>query len=104
MPVSPTMSACGQAVEVDRLDVLVDERERWLVRRQRGQQRQAGDRQVAPLAQQRQGVLQAPVRDLEPGVDQDDVGHDRLLRTGPWTATRRRRALFAGGSLTRWPG
>ena len=74
MPVTPTMSARASAVEVDRLDVLVDQRDGVLGRRQGGQQRQAGDRHVGPLAEERQGVLQAPERDLEAGIDQDDVG------------------------------
>ena len=65
----------GNALEVDRLDVLVDQGDGVLGGRQRGQQRQAGDRQVGPLAHEGQGVLHAPVRDLEPGIDQDDVGH-----------------------------
>ena len=43
------MSARAQAVEVDRLDVLVDERDAVLRRRQRGQQRQAGDRHAGRL-------------------------------------------------------
>ena len=30
---------------------------------------------LARLPKKRQGVLHAPVGDLEPGVDQDDVGH-----------------------------
>ena len=76
MPVTPTMSARAQPVEVDRLDVLVDQGDGVLGRREGGQQRQAGDRQVGPLAEERQGVLQAPVRDLEPRIDQDDVGHE----------------------------
>jgi hypothetical protein len=42
-----------QAVVVDRLDVLIDDRQAMLIGRQRGEQRQAGGRQVALLTKQR---------------------------------------------------
>ena len=51
-------------------------------RRQRGDQRQAGGRQIALLAEQRKCVFEAPVGHLEPRIDQDDISHNRLLRTG----------------------
>jgi hypothetical protein len=65
----------GTTVVIDLLDVLVEQRDGMAGRGQGGQQGQAGDRHVSPLAHQRQGVLQAPVRDLEVGIDQDDFGH-----------------------------
>ena len=75
IPVTPTMSARGTALPVDRLDVLVDQGDRVLAGRQRGQQRQARHRQVGPLADERQRMLHSPVRDLEPRVDQHDISH-----------------------------
>ncbi len=77
---------------VDRLDVLVDQGDRVLARRQRRQQRQARHRQVGPLADERQGMLHAPVRDLEPRIDQHDISHrwacplqaDRAAVTPEW--------------------
>ena len=59
--------------------------------RQRGEQRQAGDRQVGTLAQQRQRVLQAPVGHLEPRIDEDDVGHGLPASIGPVDPMLRRR-------------
>ena len=72
MPVTPTTSADAKAREVNRLDILVDERHLMLAGRQRGQERQAGDWQVRSLAQQRQRVLEAPVGDFEARIDEDD--------------------------------
>ena len=75
MPVTPTMSAraqrsksIGSTFSSIRVTVCSPGR-------QRRQQRQACDRQVGPLAHERQGVLHPPVGDLEPRIDQDDVGH-----------------------------
>ena len=67
------------AVVVDRLDVFVDERHLMLVGCQRGQQRQASGRHTRPLAQERQGMLQAPIRNLESRIDEHDLGHDFSL-------------------------
>ncbi len=78
----------GNLVEVERLDVLVDDAHAVLGGRERGKQRQARDRHRRTLADQRQGMLQAPVRGLEPRVDEDDVGHcvpsnERSVRLQP---------------------
>ena len=69
------MSARAKRVEVDLLDVLVDQRDFVMVGVKRGEQRQAGDRQVGALAQQADAVLHAPERDVEAGIDDDDIGH-----------------------------
>ena len=50
----------GAALEVDGLDVLVDQRDCVLRRSQGGQQRQAGDRQVGALAEERQDACSMP--------------------------------------------
>src|SRR5205823_1761174 len=63
----------GDAVEVDGLDVLVEEGDGVRRRGEGGQQRQGGDGQVGPLAEQGQGVFEPPVGDLEAGVDEDNV-------------------------------
>jgi hypothetical protein len=69
-----------QTVVVDRLDVLIDDGHGMPGGRQRREQRQARGRKVALLAEQRQCVFEAPVRHFEPRIDQDDIGHSRLLR------------------------
>ena len=63
------------AIPVDRLDVLVNDRHVVFGGRQRAQQRQASDGQIASFADEWQRVFHAPVRDLETRIDQNDVGH-----------------------------
>jgi len=65
------------AVEVDRLHVLVDQGDAVVRRRERGEQRQAGDRQYRLSAKQPQCVIHAPIRGREARMDQHDVGHSR---------------------------
>ena len=65
-----------EPVPVYRLDIFVEQGHRVFARRQRGQQRQTGDGQIGPLAQERQRVFQAPVGRLELRIDQDNVGHE----------------------------
>ena len=60
---------------IQRLDVFVNERYFVLRGRQRGQERQAGDRQIGPPAQERQRMLEPPIGDLEPRIDKHDAGH-----------------------------
>ena len=64
----------GDVVEVDRRDVLVDDAHAVRRRGQRREQGQAGDRHRCPLAEEGQRALEAPVRRLEAGIDQHDVG------------------------------
>ena len=65
----------GAAREVDRLDILVDDRQAMPGRGQRRQQRQGGDRQRRGFADERQREFEAPERHLEARVDQQDIGH-----------------------------
>ena len=70
-----------ERVEVDLLDVLIDEDDLVLGRRQPGQHRQCQHGHVGPLAQQGQAVIEAPERDREARVDQADPCHGRGLST-----------------------
>ena len=63
------------SVEIDRFDILVDERDAVLGRGQRRHQRQTGDRQHRLDAQKRHCVLQPPVRNVKTGVYQNNIGH-----------------------------
>ena len=65
----------GQPIVIERLNILVNDRDVMLGRRKSGQQRQAGRRQVGPLMQQGQGVFQPPVGDLEPRIYEHDLSH-----------------------------
>ena len=63
------------ALEVDRLDVLIDDRHAVMIGNQRGKQRKTGDRQVRPLAEQPHALFHPPEGDVETGIDDDDVAH-----------------------------
>ena len=65
----------GEAREVDRLDVLIDESHVVALRREGRQQWQAGDGKVGPFADHREGMLEAPEGGIETGIDEHDVGH-----------------------------
>jgi hypothetical protein len=71
-------------LEVDRFDVLVDEGHLVFARRERREQRQAGDGEIGSLPDDFQRVLQPPVGDFEARVDQDDVcrSDSRVIRFG----------------------
>jgi hypothetical protein len=71
------VGACDP-IEIERLDVLIENPHAVLRRRERGEQRQARHRHRRTLAEQRQRVLQAPVRGLEPRIDEDDVGRGAI--------------------------
>ena len=93
MPVRPTMSNDFERVEIDLLDVLVDQDDLVLGRRQPGQHRQRQHRHVRLLAEQRQAVVEAPERGREAGVDQADPCHVWTL--GSSRTDRRRSVLLS---------
>src|SRR5215471_10670860 len=72
----------GQAVVIEGLDIFVKKRDVVPWWSQGCQQRQASNGQIGSLSEQRQGMFQAPVGDIEAWVDQYDVCHDlRAPRT-----------------------
>ena len=66
--------ACsGTALEVDRLDILVANRDLVLPRRQRSKQRQTRNGQDGFCTDHRQRVLQPPIGGFETWIDEDDI-------------------------------
>jgi hypothetical protein len=65
----------GQAVEVQRLDIFVDQSDMQIRRSQGGQEQERGEGYIGFLIEGRQSVLHTPERRLEPRVDQYDLGH-----------------------------
>jgi hypothetical protein len=65
----------AEAREIDLLDVFIDQRHVMLVRHQRGQQGQAGHREVRALSQQPDAVFHSPERNIETRIDDDDISH-----------------------------
>ncbi len=66
----------GTALEVDRLDILVANRDLVLRRRQRSKQRQTRNGQDRLCTDYRQRVLQPPIGGLEAWIDEDDIRHE----------------------------
>jgi hypothetical protein len=67
-----------QARKIDILDVFVDQRYVVMIGNKRCKQGEACDRKVRALPQQADAVLHAPKGDVETGINDNDVGHDRL--------------------------
>jgi hypothetical protein len=71
------------ALVVDRLDILVDDRDRMLGRGQRRQQGEVERRQNRSFAEQRQRVVEAPIGRIKPRIDQNNIGHIDLRCATP---------------------
>jgi hypothetical protein len=78
IPVRHTRVSPRQARKIDILDVFVDQRYVVMIGNKRCKRGEACDRKVRALPQQADAVLHAPKGDVETGINDNDVGHDRL--------------------------